>query len=274
MTPALLTVLIFCAGGPVLIWVAQTATLWVTGDPHPVAWPFRHPNESEAVRLARKLALQATLIGSLVAVPWAAGEDFHGYLAARIGPPHWRLLAEVMAGAMFMLGTLLLICRAAGWVRVTAHYGWGKSINKVIRGSLTPLPLAVMEEAVFRGLILEQLLRAFPASEIGQSAAIVLSAFLFSSVHFIRPQKQLIFPWIGLFGLGMALGWLYIAGGHTLWLPVALHAGGVWYVQTSRPFVSYDGPGWLVGYRSYPICGLLGMACMGVTTVWAASLVG
>jgi hypothetical protein len=37
--------------------------------------------------------------------------------------------------------------------------------------------------------------------------------------------------------------------------------------------VSYQGPGWLVGYRSYPICGVLGMTFMGLTTVWAVSLV-
>jgi membrane protease YdiL (CAAX protease family) len=273
MTPTLLTVVAFIVAGPILIWAAQTAALWAIGDPRPVAWPFRHPNDSEVVRLARKLALQLALIGLLVAAPWTAGENLRSYFAARVGPPQWRVLADVIAGTMAMLGVLLLMCRAAGWVRVTAHYGWAKSINKVVRGSLTPLPLALMEEAVFRGIVLEQLLRALPATDLGQSAAIALSAVVFSSLHFIRPQKRLIFPWLGLFGLGVALGWLYLVGGHTLWLPVALHAGGVWYIQTSRPFVSYDGPGWLIGYRSYPICGVLGLAFMGATTIWAATLI-
>jgi membrane protease YdiL (CAAX protease family) len=272
MTPALFTVVAVGIAGIALIWLAQTATLWAIGDPRPVAWPFRHPSDSEAVRWARKLALQVALLGLVAAVPWAAGEDLRTYFAARIGESRWRLLVEVMAGTMFSLASALILCRAIGYVRINAHYGWGKSIAKVVRGTLTPLPLAVMEEAVFRGVILEQLLRALSTTAAGMSAAVVLSAALFSSLHFIRPQKRVIGPWIGLFGLGLALGWLYIAGGHTLWLPIALHAGGVWYIQTSRPFVTYEGPGWLVGYRSYPICGVLGMTFMSVTTVWAASL--
>jgi hypothetical protein len=273
MTPAIMTVLAVGLSGLVLVWLAQTMTLWAIGDPSPVAWPFRHPSKSETVRWARKLALQIALLGLVAVVPWAAGEDLRTYFASRVGESHWRLLVEVIAGTVFALILTLLICRVLGYVRIEAHYGWGKSIAKVFRGSLTPLPLAVMEEAVFRGVILEQLLRALPGTVAGMTVAVVLSAALFSSVHFIRPQKRLVGPWIGLFGLGLALGFAYIAGGHTLWLPVALHAGGVWYIQTSRPFVTYDGPGWLVGYRSYPICGVLGMTFMGLTTVWASTLV-
>jgi Type II CAAX prenyl endopeptidase Rce1-like len=272
MTPAMLTLLAVLAAGLIFIWAAQTAALYAVGDPQPVALPFRHPNESELVRLALKLSLQLAMIGLVTAVPWAAGENLRSYFAARIGPPRWRLLAEVMGASMFTFGFYLLICRLAGWVRLTQHYHLGKSMNKLVRASLTPLPLAAMEEAVFRGVILEQMLRALPATDRGQFVAIVLSAALFSTVHFIRPQKRVFWPWIGLFGLGIVLAWAYIAGGHTLWLPVALHAGGVWYIQTTRPFVSYNGPAWLVGYRSYPICGLLGLTIMAATAAWAVSL--
>jgi hypothetical protein len=34
------------------------------------------------------------------------------------------------------------------------------------------------------------------------------------------------------------------------------------FIQVSRPFVEYKGPPWLVGYSSYPICGLLGVSSM------------
>jgi hypothetical protein len=35
-----------------------------------------------------------------------------------------------------------------------------------------------------------------------------------------------------------------------------------------RPFVDYRGPAWLVGYRSYPICGVLGLIAMAILTAW------
>ena len=37
----------------------------------------------------------------------------------------------------------------------------------------------------------------------------------------------------------------------------------------SRPFLSYPGPAWVVGYRSYPICGALGFAIMWLLVGWA-----
>ena len=43
----------------------------------------------------------------------------------------------------------------------------------------------------------------------------------------------------------------------------------------SRPFVEYKGPPWLVGYSSYPICGVLGVTSMALyVTALAAWLSG
>src|SRR2546423_125184 len=78
----------------------------------------------------------------------------------------------------------------------------------------------------------------------------------------LHPQKRLVLPALGLFGLGVILGAAYVLGGHSYWLPVAIHAGGVVFIQVSRPFVEYKGPAWLIGYSSYPICGLLGVTSM------------
>ena len=32
--------------------------------------------------------------------------------------------------------------------------------------------------------------------------------------------------------------------------------------------VEYRGPAWLVGYRSYPICGVFGLLAMVILTLW------
>ena len=58
----------------------------------------------------------------------------------------------------------------------------------------------------------EQILRSFPQGRVGQGAALTLSAALFASVHFLRQQKQLLLPALGLFVLGWALGLRLLVG--------------------------------------------------------------
>jgi hypothetical protein len=88
-------------------------------------------------------------------------------------------------------------------------------------------------------------------------------------VHFLREQKRVLLPALGLFTLGWTLGLTYLVTGHALWVPIAFHAAGVWFIQLTRPFASYRGPAWLVGYRSYPICGVFGLAVLWLLAGWA-----
>jgi hypothetical protein len=41
----------------------------------------------------------------------------------------------------------------------------------------------------------------------------------------------------------------------------------------TRPFASYEGPAWLIGYRSYPICGVFGLCVMVLLTGWVLIMV-
>lgn len=255
--------------GLVEIWLAQTVALWAIGDRRPIAWPFRHPSRSRLVRWVRKLAVQVALFGFLIAVPLAAGDDPLAYHRARLGPAQWEEFIRVMAGTLIILGVMLGVEVACGWMRLMVPSGLGKSLLKAIRASLTPLPLAFVEEAVFRGLILEQLLRVLSETSLGVGLAVALSAIVFSSAHFIRPQRPAALPGLGLFALGLALGTAYIATGHTLWVPAAMHAAGVWYTRVVRLFVRPQGPPWLIGDRSYPIFGVLGLASIALITTWA-----
>jgi hypothetical protein len=255
-------------GGLALLWLTQTLALRAAGDAHLFAWPLRHDSDSALVRWALKLALQAVLLG-LILFPWVVGEDPLAYHRAKLEPAQWGVLVRTLLATVLAFSLLLLVNVLGGWVRLTRLYGWSRSVSKVARGSLTPLPLAFMEEALFRGVVFEQLLRAAPADTAGRCLALGLSAALFSALHFLRPQKRTLLPALGLFALGCTLGLAYLAGGHTYWLPVAIHAGGVWFIQVTRPFVTYNGPPWLIGYRTYPICGALGLAVMALLTVWA-----
>jgi len=254
--------------GVIEIWLAQTVALWAIGDPRPVAWPFRHRSSSRLVRWVKKVAVQVALFGLLITIPFAAGDRPLAYYRAQLSPAQWEEFIRMMAGTLAVLGVMLVIHLACRWVRLTARHGPGKTLLKLIRGSLTPVPLAFVEEAVFRGVVLEQLLRALPETSVGVGLAVVLSAMAFASAHFIRPQRPATLPGLGFFVIGLALGTAYVAAGHTLWVPAAMHAAGIWYTQLLRPFVQFQGPPWLVGYRSYPMFGVGGLLCIALITTW------
>jgi hypothetical protein len=266
----LLVVAAVGGGGLLALWLAQTLALWAVGAKHVLAWPMRYRSDSAAVRWTMKLALQGALAALLLLPPWLAGESPLRYHAGRWPPADWRLPLETAGLTLLLLTAVLLLNRRFGWVTLEPRQRWSRTLAKLGRASLTPLPLALMEEAVFRGVVLEQLLRALPGDAAGRGLALAASAGLFAAVHFLREQKRVLLPALGLFVLGWVLGLAYLLTGHALWMPVALHAAGVWFIQMTRPFATYHGPAWLVGYRSYPICGVFGLAAQCLLAGWAA----
>ncbi len=264
----LVTLLAIATGGIVLLWAAQTVLLVTAKEPWRV-WPLRHRSEKPLVRWGMKFALQGVLLGLLFGYPALLGEHPVDYHTARLHPANWTVFAVVLVTAFLTLCPMLILNVMVGWVRITAHHSTAKSVKKMARCLLTSVPLAFVEEAVFRGVVLDAFLHAMPGAT-GTATAVVLSAAIFASVHFFRPQKRLLLPALGLFGLGVILGAAYVLGGRSYWLPVAIHAGGVAFIQVLRPFVQYKGPPWLVGYSSYPICGVLGVTSMALYVVGIA----
>jgi hypothetical protein len=264
---ALLLILGFLLGGVLFLWLAQVAALAVVGDKNIWAPPFRHENESGLVRWVMKGAVQTVMVSILFGLPAAFGLDPIQYHLRWLLNPPIRPILITLALSIGIFGSYQLLNVLTGWMHVTAKYDLSKTLKKVLRSFLVPLPLAVVEEAVFRGAILGQLLDAFEQNSAGMILAVLVSAVIFSSVHFIRPLKKTILPAIGLFALGIALGIAYILAGRNCWLPIAIHASGVWVIQILRPFVVYRGPAWLIGYPSYPICGLLGILSMAILSV-------
>ena len=256
------------AGGLLALWLVQTLVLTAVGAKSVFAWPMRHDSDSSVVRWVMKAAVQAVLLALLLLPPWLTGESPWDYHAERLSAVSWKI--PVLGGGLtlFLFSAVMLVNWLVGWITLEPHMGRSKLLTKLGRASLTPLPLAIMEELVFRGIILEQMLRSLPDHPIGQGAALTLSAALFASVHFLRYQKQLLLPAVGLFVLGWTLGLVYLACGHTIWGAAAFHAAGVWFIQMTRPFASYHGPAWLIGYRSYPICGVYGLGVMLLLTGW------
>lgn len=256
-----LAILAACvAVGVAVLWLGQTLLLVVAGEPWRVG-PLRHRSETPLVRWGMKFVLQAVLLGLLFGFPAILGEDPIAYHRARLLPADWGVLLLVFASSALAMLPMFGVDVALGWVKIRPQYKASKSARKVLQSLLTPLPLAFVEEALFRGVVFDQLGQAL-TGRIGGVVAVLSSAAIFSAVHFIRPPKRVLLPALGLFGLGVILAVAYVAGGRSYWLPVGVHAGGVLVIQLTRPFVEFRGPPWLIGYSSYPICGLFGVVSM------------
>jgi len=255
----LLLLLGFAAGSIAVLWIAQTLLLLLHGEP--IVGPLRLRRARPAVRWPMKIILQGALMGILFGYPMALGENPLRYHAARLLPARPEPLLELLlvTPSIFLSGIVVEV--AAGWVRVTRRYGPWKTLRKVGQSFLTPLPLASVEEGIFRGIVLDQMLRALPAGRAGATLAIAASAAVFSGIHFIR-RARTYWPALGLFVFGCLAGGAYLAGGRTYWLPVGLHAGGILATQLHRPFVEYNGPMWITGTRDYPLSGAIGIAGM------------
>lgn len=94
--------------------------------------------------------------------------------------------------------------------------GYTLSLNEVILNLSIFLFVAITEEILFRGYVLQNLL-----ASMNQYYALFFSSLLFSLMHIGNPSISYL-PLINLFLAGILLGMSYILT-KNLWLPIALH---------------------------------------------------
>ena len=156
----------------------------------------------------------------------------------------WRrdtLVGFLIAGSPLLFGAQLIL--QLGWYKFRGLVAAGPLLAVIASSIIVPL----IEEALFRGLILGVLLRAG-----GTRTAIVISAAIFSVLHFLKaPEHTTIAPtWTsGLTSIGHAFTQftdpMLLAAGFTtlfllglimadarvrtrsLWCPIGLHAGWI-----------------------------------------------
>jgi membrane protease YdiL (CAAX protease family) len=176
-------------------------------------------------------------------------------------PVPWRNIAIGSLVVALPFLPVLMIYWLVGWLRVEPNFDVRTRRSKLARRFLTPVPLATMEEAVFRGIVLEQLLQIMPQALPYRVLAVVISAILFSSVHFIRRQPSAKPVWqqaYGFFLAGCLFGVGYVARGRNLWVPIALHAWAILMVEIGRLYCKFTDPRWMVGFADSPYSGVIG----------------
>ena len=135
------------------------------------------------------------------------------------------------------------------------------------------LPTAVfgafVEELLFRGVVMRDLLRDMPSAP---ALAVGIAVVVFAAAHYVRPVKRRwTFP--GHLMLGLLLCVAFLRTG-SVWLATGFHAGGILMIMGTRPFFRYRGPAWITGASTFPFAGAVGMVGLAILTVFVASRYG
>jgi len=256
----ILIALLVAASGVCVLWVAQSVALKVVDEP--LAWPLRFTTRRPLVRWTSRVMIHVEWLIIVVGTPLAIGiHPLDALHQAFPLPVPWRDMAVAFSIIFFPSWIVYALWVKVGWVRFEPQHDRTIRRAKLFRRFLGPLPLATLEEAVFRGTLLEQLLRSFPQSQAYMVLAIVLSSAVFSAVHFIKrsyPSKPVWQPAYGLFITGCLFGLAYVIGERSLWPPIVMHAAAIFAIEVMRLYTVYQAPPWLVGYPEFPQSGVVG----------------
>jgi membrane protease YdiL (CAAX protease family) len=247
------------AVGICALWVAQTVALIYVGER--LALPLQYTTRSPVVRMTSQVMIQAVWIIIVVGTPIALGiNPLDALQRAFPLPVPWRRIATafLIMSIPLCLGYALYI--KAQWLRFEPRHDAATRRRKLFSRFLTPVPLAVLEEAVFRGTLLEQLLRSLPATLFGSALAVILSSATFAAVHFIKPArgKPVLQGLYSYFTAGCLFGIGYIASGRCLWVPVTMHATAIFIIEVMRLYTLQQAPRWLAGFPEGPHSGIVG----------------
>lgn len=149
-----------------------------------------------------------------------------------------------------------------------ALLGWVKIVNPsftlvriAIEGLLSAVGIALAEELIFRGWILDEL-----QQDYSKKTALWASALLYAMLHFIKPVEEIIrtlvtFPALVLLGIILVLAKQKYGG--RLGICIGIHGGLVWgyYILSVGQLVEYSTivPTWLTGIDGNPIAGVMGL---------------
>ena len=146
----------------------------------------------------------------------------------------------------------------------------------VLEGAITGLGVAVAEEVVFRGWILDELERDYRHLIVVWTVAII-----FAISHFIRPLPEVIKTspqFLGLLLLGLICVWAKYSCRGRLGLSIGIHGGLVWgyYIVDIGNLTEYTRkvPIWLTGVNDNPLAGVIGLLCLSILALWMKLRVG
>lgn len=159
----------------------------------------------------------------------------------------WLCLGLFIAEAL--LGWIVVINPSASLIRI------------IIEGLFSAVGIALAEELLFRGWLLDELRRDY-----GKKICIWVTAIAYAIAHFLKPVEEIIrtavtFPALVLLGIILVLA--KYKHGDRLGISIGLHAGLVWgyYIVDVGQLIEYTNqvPVWVTGIDGNPIAGVMGL---------------
>lgn len=261
-----MTALALLLAAPVVMWIGQSALLKRYGLP--IRWRIDAGDAPNGVRIGGRVLTQASLLTVLACYPLLRGLDPLSYYQGLLPADATALqCAHGAAAAVVFLSLLYAVWVAGDLVRVDMHQPRRRWMRRLVLLPATAIFGALVEEMLFRGVVLADLLRSVPTTP-----AVIIGSVVFATAHYVRSVKRY---WTigGHLMLGLLLCVAFVETGK-LWLPVGLHAGGILIIMGIRPFVFYRGPAWVTGVSIYPFAGAVGIAGLAVLTTFVATYYG
>jgi membrane protease YdiL (CAAX protease family) len=254
-----LNVILYLAAIVAVLFALQTVVFLAFKQP--LQWTFGHNSQHpKSLKLAMKVVLQGTLIGSIFLYPHLVGSTPGAFYGPLFRADHFHLFWYGEAISLALLILIYGIEVRGKWLYWKQRWPWKKTLSKCLFSALSSLTVVLVEEPLFRGVIQRGLIAALPLW-----VALPLGAAVFSLAHFIR-KVPTYWPAVGLGVLGLWLGVAYYKTG-SLWLPMGIHSGGILSIGVHRCFLNYRGPQWIVGTQTFPVAGAVAITVMLVGTV-------
>jgi hypothetical protein len=181
----------------------------------------------------------------------------------------WQTWHDIGVGLGVGLGLIALLFgvqHLLGWVQW--HSSSAPVATLLWQGALLGIGVAIAEELLFRGWLLDEFQRDYALTRAIWSHAIV-----FAILHFLKPLSEILrtLPQLlGLVLLGVVLAHAKNRTGQ-LGLSIGLHAGLVWgyYLADVGDWVAYTNmvPQWVTGINQNPLAGVIGLSFMVVLLI-------
>ncbi|MBW4671928.1 MAG: CPBP family intramembrane metalloprotease [Cyanomargarita calcarea GSE-NOS-MK-12-04C] len=259
----------FFTNAPALLVVATFFITWI-GCWLPVAvisalvidWQPNKPLQpKQKIPLVVSLYLLAPLM--IWGVCWLTNTSFLTYgFVKNISTIGYFLLGFGLG--VLTLATVFIGQFSCGWCRFEA------SSTKLLPSIFLPILLVGLlvggvEELVFRGFLLTQLL-----ADYSVGVAAITSSLIFASLHLAWERRETIPQLPGLWLMGMVLVLARFVCSGNLGLAWGLHSAWVWAIATldTSELIIYTGkaPEWVTGKNKKPLAGVAGIICMLLTT--------
>lgn len=177
----------------------------------------------------------------------------------------WELegLAFLIWGVLLALASLIVVfsLEFAGGL-ITWH--WQNSprlVSLVLPVFCLGLGISFVEESIFRGFLINELIVDFP-----YWLSAIASSIIFALLHLVWEREKTIPQLPGLWLMGMVLVLARIVAGGNIGLAWGLHTGWILGLTCldSAELISYntDDKNWLTGIARQPLAGVFGILCL------------